>query len=142
MRPAGVVIGIAAIAVAIGVSVPTLLSDAAPAAGTLTTARSLTVGVPRAVIPLSGAELGALLHQPPDLGSLRDPSRLASCLSGLGYPITTAVQGARPVEINGRPAVVLLLESEQPGVVNALAVAPQCSVAHTGLFADTTVTRP
>lgn len=134
--------GVAAIAVAIAVAVPTLLSDPAPAASYLTTARSLTVTIPRAVIPLTDEELVALLQQPPDLGRLQSPARLASCLSGLGYPTTTEVHGARPVEINGRPAVVLLLAADHPGVLNALAVAPQCSVAHTGLVADTTVTRP
>jgi hypothetical protein len=127
---------------AVGLSVPSLGSDPAPAASSITTARSLTVTIPRAIIPLSADELAALLQQPPDLGPLRDPSRLASCLGGLGYPTLTTVHGARPVEMNGRPAVVLLLPAEVPGVFDALAVAPHCSMAHTGLVADTTVTRP
>lgn len=142
LRLAGVVAGVAAITAAIAVAVPTLRGDPAPAASSLTTARSLTVTVPRAVIPLSGDELGALLRQPPDLGPLQAPSRLASCLSGLGYPTDTTVLGARPVEINGRPAVVLVLPDDAPGLLAALAVAPHCSGAHTGLVADTTVTRP
>jgi hypothetical protein len=133
--------GVAAIVVAIAVAVPTLLSDPAPAAGTITTARSLTVEVPRAVIPLSGTELGELLQRPAELGTLQEPARLTSCLAGLGYPTGTAVLGGRTVEINSRPAVVLLLEGDHPGVVSVLAVAPQCSVAHTGLMADTAVPR-
>lgn len=142
LQIAGAAAGVAAIVVAIGVAVPTLLGGSAPAASTLTTARSLTVAVPQAVVPLTEPQLLALLDRPADLGVLREPGRLSSCLSGLGYPVSTAVLGAAPVEINGRAAVVLLVGADDPGMINVLAVTPHCSDADTGLLADTAVPRP
>ncbi|MGB6208322.1 MAG: hypothetical protein WBF82_15335, partial [Mycobacterium sp.] len=61
---------------------------------------------------------------------------------GLGYPADTRVLGARPVEISGHTAVVLLLPGGAPGTVAALAVPPTCSSANTGLLADRIVNRP
>lgn len=142
LRLAGAAAGIVAIVVAIGVAVPTLVGGSAPAASTLTTARSLTVAVPQATVPLTDLQLLALLDRPADLGVLREPGRLSSCLSGLGYPMSTAVLGAQPVDINGRAAVVLLVGADDPGMINVLAVTPHCSVADTGLVADTAVARP
>jgi len=142
LRAACAAAGIVAIVVAIGVAVPTLLGGSAPAASTLTTARSLTVAVRQAAVPLSDTELIALLDQPAELGALGDPGRLGSCLSGLGYPTSTAVLGARTVTINGRAAVVLLIGADDPGMINVLAVTSHCSVAATGLLADTVVPRP
>lgn len=136
------IVGAGAALAAVAVAVPTLLRDpVAPTTGTLTTARSLTVTIPAAVIPLTEAELLAMLDSPPQLGPLQDPARLTSCLDGLGYPDAGYLLGARPVEINHRPAVVLLLRDDDTMVINALAVSPQCTAAHTGLLADTTVTR-
>lgn len=145
MRRAGAIAGIAAVVVAVAVAVPTLTEPApdppAPAAGPVTTARLLTVTVPQAVVPLTDAQLLELLDKPAELGTLNSSTRLGSCLDGLGYPSDTAVLGGTAVEINGRPAVVLLLAADDPGWVNALAVAPQCSAALTGLVADKTVPR-
>jgi len=141
LRTAGVLAGVSAIAVAVAVAVPSLRGDPAPAAGTVVTARSLTVTVPQNRVPLSEDELTALLRSPAELGPLGAAARLSSCLDGLGYGSGTAVLGARPVEINGRPAVVLLLQADDPAAVAALAVSPQCSAADTGLIAETSVRR-
>ena len=138
---AGALVGVVAIAAAVAIAVPTLQGGSAPAASTLTTARSLTVTVPQAAVPLTEAELTALLQQPVDLGELHVPARLGSCLGGLGYPTSTQVLGAQTVEINGRPAVVLLIAADDPGLLNAFAVSPHCSGADTGLLADTVVPR-
>lgn len=97
---------------------------------------------PGAVVPLSGPEILALLDRSPELGPLANPQRRASCLAGLGYPASTRVLGARPVEIDGNPGVLLVLPGEQAGSLAALAVAPNCNSADTGLIADTTVHRP
>ncbi|MGC1155965.1 MAG: hypothetical protein WA925_28795, partial [Mycobacterium sp.] len=77
-----------------------------------------------------------------DFGPLADPQRRASCLTGLGYPADARVLGARPVEIAGRPAVLLLLPGDAAGALTALAVAPTCSAVETGLSADRIVHRP
>ena len=142
MRLAGAVAGIAAIVAAVAVAVPTLQGDPAPVAETLTTARSLTVTIAPAVIPMSDAELAALLDRPADLGALQQPGRLGSCLGGLGYPTSTAILGAETVDINGRASVVLLVGAENPRLITVLAVDTQCSAADTGLLADTVIPRP
>jgi len=95
-----------------------------------------------ATIPLTDQQILALLDDRPDFGALADPHRRASCLTGLGYPADARVLGARPVEIGGRPAVLLLLPADAPGAVSALAVAPTCSSVDTGLSADRIVRRP
>ena len=100
-------------------------------------------------IPLSQPEILGLLAQSPDFGAPearpgppQDPSRRASCLSGLGYPASTPVLGARPIEINARPGVLLVLPGDTPDNLAVFAVAPNCSAADTGLLADTQVPRP
>ena len=103
--------------------------------------RSITVSATPSV-PLSGAEIVELVSRPPDLGALGDPDRRASCLTGLGYPASASVLGARPVDINSAPAILLVLPGEAPGDLAALLVRPDCSAAHTGLIADTRVRRP
>jgi hypothetical protein len=52
------------------------------------------------------------------------------------------VLGARPIDINARPGVLLLLPGETPGDVAVFAVALNCSAADTGLLANTQVSRP
>jgi hypothetical protein len=52
------------------------------------------------------------------------------------------VLGARPVDIAGHPAVLLLLPGDAPQALAALAVAPTCSSVNTGLSADRIVHRP
>lgn len=96
---------------------------------------------PPATVPLSAAEIVDLLTRPPDLGPLGDARRRSSCLSGLGYPARDALLGARQVDINGAPAVVLVLPGDTPDTVAALAVRPNCSSADTGLIADTQIRR-
>jgi hypothetical protein len=93
-------------------------------------------------VPLSDAEIVGLMTRPPDLGALDDARRRSSCLSGLGYPASDAVLGARRVDVNGAPAVLLVLPGDTPGTVAALAVRPNCSSADTGLLADTRIRRP
>ena len=96
---------------------------------------------PPATVPLSAAEIVGLLTRPPDLGPLGDARRRSSCLSGLGYPARDALLGGRQVDINGAPAVVLVLPGDTPDTVAALAVRPNCSSADTGLIADTQIRR-
>src|SRR5581483_3369496 len=97
---------------------------------------------PPAAVPLSDAQLVALLGRPADLGPLADPRRRSSCLSGLGYPGSATVLGGAQVEIRGAPAVVLLLAADTPGSVAVLAVRPNCMAADTELVADTKIRRP
>lgn len=105
-------------------------------------AQHLTEQPPPVTVPLSEAEIVGLLTGPPDLGALTDPRRRSSCLSGLGYPAVDAVLGGRQVEVNGAPAVVLVLPGDTPDTMAALAVRPNCSSVDTGLLADTQIRRP
>ena len=50
--------------------------------------------------------------------------------------------GARPLDMHGRPAVLMLLPGDTPEAVVAVVVEPDCNAAHTGLLAKTVVTRP
>jgi hypothetical protein len=100
-----------------------------------------------ATIPLSDAEILALLHAPRDLGVLGDPRRRSSCLSGLGYSGATVVLGGRQLAVGGQPAVLLVLADDSAPAggtasVVALAVRPNCSTADTGLLAETQIERP
>ena len=115
--------GLAAIVVAALVAVPALLRpppDRAPRA--LTTIEQITVD-PLA-IPLS------------------DPRRRSACLAALGYPGGSAIRGARELTIAGRPAVLLLLDGEEPGRYAAIAVAPSCNAADSGQLTQTALRRP
>lgn len=135
--------GIAAGLAAIGLGTTALLRTAPPSPEIGPTLRPITVSsAPTVAIPLSVPEIFALLGRPPDFGALTDPQRRASCLSGLGYPASTRVLGARPIQAGGQSGVLLVLPGEQADTLVALAVAPNCSSADTGLFADTTVRRP
>ena len=119
-----------------------LARDPAPTWSTGPSAESITVSRPATDLPLSDPQIIGLLASSPDYGPLADPRRRASCLSGLGYSPATAVLGARPVDIHGRPAVLILLPADTSTMVRALVVAPYCDAAHTGLLANTLVTRP
>jgi hypothetical protein len=145
LRPARVVAavaGVGAALAAIGVGTAALINAPEPVAGTPATAEHITVSTPPTVIPLSPSDIVGLLHQRPDYGPLGDQARRASCLSGLGYPASTQVLGARPIEISARPAVLLVLPGEAPDNLVVFAVAPNCSAADTGMLADTQVRRP
>ena len=116
--------------------------DPAPTVSAGPTAESITVSRPAPAIPLSDSQILGLLSVRPDYGPLTDPQRRASCLDGLGYPDATKVLGARPLDMFGRPAVLILLPGKTATTVLAIVVEPNCSRAHTGLLADTVVTRP
>ena len=134
--------GLTAVAVAAWLGTRALITTPASTTSRPTTIEHITVSRPPQTIPLSDQQILALLDHEPDFGPLTDPRRRASCLSGLGYPANARVLGARPIDIAGHPAVLLLLPGDAPGAVKAVAVAPTCSAANTGLSADRIVTRP
>ncbi len=145
IRPARVVAGVAgvgAVLAAVGVGTAALITAPGPTPSTPVTAEHITVSTPPMVIPLSRDEILGLLDQSPDFGPLGDPARRASCLTGLGYPAATQVLGARRVEINARPGVVLVVPGDTPHSLAVYAVALNCSAADTGLLANTEVPRP
>src|ERR1700744_812897 len=131
-----------AIAAAAWLGTRALLTPSASMPSRPTTIDHITVSRPPPTIPLSDQEVLALVDRAPDFGALTDPRRRAACLSGLGYPADARVLGARPIDIAGHPAVLLVLAGDAPGSVKALAVAPTCSAANTGLSADRIVDRP
>jgi hypothetical protein len=102
----------------------------------------ITVSRPPMVIPLTAAEIRSLLGRAPDYGSLGDAARRASCLAGLGFSASTPVLGARPIEINARPGVLLVVPDDTPDKLAVFAVASNCSAADTGLLASTQIPRP
>jgi hypothetical protein len=145
IRPVRVVAGVAgvgALLAAVGLGTAALINAPEPTPSTPATAEHITVSTPPMVIPLSRAEILGLLNHSPEFGPLSDPPRRASCLSGLGYPASTQVLGARPVEINARPGVLLVLPGDAPDNLAVFAVALNCSAADTGLLASTQVPRP
>jgi hypothetical protein len=119
-----------------------LTHDPAPTRPAGPTAKSITVSRPPGDVPLSNPQIIGLLSRSPDYGPLADPERRASCLSGLGYSAATAVLGAQPVAMHGRPAVLMVLPADTPRTVLVLVVETDCDLAHTGLLANTLVTRP
>ncbi|MGH3636751.1 MAG: hypothetical protein ACRDTS_22220, partial [Mycobacterium sp.] len=119
-----------------------LIAAPAPTPSEPTTARHVTVSHAPIVIPLSDAQILTLLDRKPDYGPLGDPQRRASCLTGLGYSPAAPVLAAQPVDIAGRPGVLLVLPDDTPGTLAVLAVTPACSSADTGLLADRLVRRP
>lgn len=141
-RTAIAVAGLAAVAVAAWVGTRALVATPAQIASRPTTIEHITVSRRPLTIPLSDQQILALLDREPDLGPLAEPRRKASCLGGLGYSADTRVLGARPIEIAGHPAVLLVLAGATPDAVAALAVAPTCSSVDTGLSADRIVHRP
>ncbi|WP_343572933.1 hypothetical protein [Mycobacterium sp.] len=134
--------GLAAVAVAAWLGTRALITAPAPLPSRPTTIEHITVSRPPQTIPLSDQQILALLDRDPDLGPLADPRRRASCLGGLGYPANAPVLGARPIDIAGHPAVLLVLAGDAPDTFAALAVAPTCSSVNTGLSADRIVRRP
>ena len=134
--------GLTAVAVAAWLGTRALITAPAPTTSRPTTIEHITVSRPPQTIPLSDQQILALVDHEPDFGPLTDPRRRASCLSGLGYRADARVLGARPIDIAGHPAVLLVLPGDALGDVKAVAVAPTCSAANTGLSADRIVTRP
>jgi len=138
----GAVAGLCAAVVGVGLGTATLLQPPAPTRSAGLTADRITVAGPARDIPLSDPEVVGLLSRKPDYGALTDPQRRASCLSGLGYSAATRVLGARPVDMNGRPGVLMVLPGDTPNAFVTLVVGPNCSSADTGLLAETVVRRP
>jgi hypothetical protein len=136
------VAGLVAVVAAVWLGTSALITSPAPTPSRPTTAEHITVSRPPMTIPLSDQQILDLLGAKPDFGPLADPQRRTSCLAGLGYPADARILGARPVQIVGRPAIVLVLPGDTPGTVSALAVSPTCSSADTGLVADRIVNRP
>jgi hypothetical protein len=134
--------GLTASAAAAWLGVSALITAPAQMPSRPTTVEHITVSRPPQTIPLSDQQIIALLDRGPDFGPLTDQRRRASCLAGLGYPANARVLGARPVTITGHPAVLLVLPGDAPDTLAALAVAPTCSSANTGLSADRIVHRP
>ena len=145
LRPARTIAaaaGVCAALAAIGFGTVALLHVPEPAPDTPGDIAHITVSTPPMEIPLSRNEILGLLGRSPDYGTLTDPARRASCLTGLGYPASTQVLGARPVEINARPGIVLVIPGDSPHILAVFAVSPNCSAADTGLLANTQVPRP
>ena len=134
--------GLFAAVVAVGLGAVMLIRPQLSATSTGPTAEHITVSPPPRDIPLSDPQIVGLLADRPDYGPLTDPARRASCLNGLGYPATTKVLGARPVDMHGRPAVLMVLPGDTPKALVALVVEANCSSADTALLADTVVRRP
>lgn len=145
LRPARIIAaatGLCAVLAAIGVGTVALMHAPEPEPDTPGDIAHITVSTPPMEIPLSPNEILGLLDHSPDYGALSDPARRASCLTGLGYPASTQVLGARQVEINARPGVVLVIPADSPHILAVYAVSPNCSAADTGLLANTQVSRP
>ncbi|OBH62885.1 hypothetical protein [Mycobacterium sp. E2479] len=145
IRPARTVAaaaGLCAVLSAIGFGTVALLHAPEPVPDTPGDVEHITLSTPPMEVPLSRNEILGLLDRSPDYGTLNDPARRASCLTGLGYPASTQVLGARPVEINARPGVVLVIAGDSPHTLAVFAVSPNCSAADTGLLANTQVPRP
>ncbi len=137
----GLVVGIGAVLAGVILGTSMWRRAAAPTYPVGPTAEQLTVARPAAAIPLPDSQILRLLSQPPDFGPLTDPGRRGTCLTGLGYPSTTQVLGATPLQMHGRPAVLLLVPSESPDDVVALVVEPNCDTAHPGLLTRSVIGR-
>jgi hypothetical protein len=137
----GLVVGLGAVLAGAVVGASLLARDPAPTYPVGPTAEQITVARPAATIPLPHPQIIGLLSQSPDYGPLADTRRRNSCLDGLGYASGTPVLGARPLDMRGRPAVLMLLPGPSPEDVVAVVVEPNCSGPHTGLLAKAVVTR-
>lgn len=141
MQVLALVIGACAAVTGVVIGVAVLAHEPPPRRDAGPTARSITVSAPTRDLPLSDAEILALLNQPADYGPLADAARRASCLAGLGYPAVTPL-GARPVDLHGRSGVLMLLPGDTAQAVVALMVQPDCTAADSGVMASTVLTRP
>ena len=139
---AGAVAGASAAALTIGVGTVMVLRTPSTARTTGPTADRITVSTHPPTMPLSPAQIVALLARRPDLGVLSDAARRASCLDGLGYPSAAVVLGGASVDIGGRRAVLLVLPGATAHDLAVVVVPPNCSAADTGLITDTQITRP
>lgn len=140
LQRAGLITGLCAAAAAVVLGVVLLAQDPGPAISVGLTPAQITAATPDG-FPVPAGQLRAALSQPQNLGSLTDPQRLSSCLTGLGHSPAPAVLGGRRVEVAGRPGLLLLLPGSTPEQINAVVVAPTCSAVHTGLVAETVLAR-
>jgi hypothetical protein len=140
-RVGAAAIGVGAALAAAGVGTVMLLHTPAHTSAANPTAERITVSNPLG-LPMSDPEVLDLLDKPPDLGPLADPQRRASCLSGLGYPTSASVLGARPLAVGAVSGVLVLLPGDAPRAVNAVVVGLNCSSVNTGLLAKRVVIRP
>jgi hypothetical protein len=138
----GLVVGLGALLAGVVVAASLLARDPGPTLSFGPTAQQITVSRPADTIPLPAPQIVALLSRAPDYGALSDARRRESCLDGLGYAAGTPVLGARPLDMHGRPAVLLLLPGDTPEAVVAKVVDLNCSATHTDLLAATVVSRP
>lgn len=141
LRMAGVIVGLAAVALAVVLGSVALVRSPPSELDTGITAKHITVGPSAPDMPLSNEAIIGLLDRPPDFGGLADPRQRGSCLNGLGYSADTPVLGAQPVEVHGQAAVLLVLAAQKPGELAALVVPPNCSTVNTGLIVDTVIQR-
>lgn len=130
-------IGIAATVLAVVVGAAMLARPPAP-----TRAAGLQAQHLSSAVPLSEPQLRALLTTPPVYGPLADPQRLASCLTGLGYPGMGAPMGAQPVQMRGAPALVMLVPATTDGDMIAVVVNAGCDDHGSGVLAESTLTHP
>jgi hypothetical protein len=142
LRVVAALAGVAAAVAAIALGTVALMRARAPAPSAPVTAQHITVSSRPTEIPLSTAQIFALLDRTPDYGALSDVARRSACLTGLGYPPSARVLGAQPIEINGLPAVLLVLPGDTPDALAVLVVSGNCNSADTGLVTDTVVRRP
>jgi hypothetical protein len=138
----GLVIGLGAVLLGAVVGAVMLARGPASSYPRGPTAEQITVTRPAAGFPASDAEIVTLLSQPPDYGPLADPQRRASCLEGLGVSADVSPLGAGRIDMRGRPALMLLLPGAADDEIVVMVVDHQCNAAHTGLLANTTITRP
>jgi hypothetical protein len=134
------IVGVGAAVAAVVVGASTVSGDPTPTYPAGPTAEKITVARPAATVPLPEPQILALLTRPPDYGPLSDPGQRGSCLDRLGYG-GTAVLGATPLDMHGKPTVLMVLPGDAPDLVVAVVVDPNCGEAHPGLLARTVVTR-
>ena len=132
-------VGVAAALAGTGLGIAALLRTSSPTPPGQTAIGQITASSP---MPVSAEEILALLDRTPEFGPLDDLHRRASCLTGLGYPPDSPVLGARPITVDSKATVLLVLPAGPPDAVVALVVATRCSAADTGLVADTLLRRP
>ncbi|CRZ17235.1 anti-sigma factor [Mycolicibacterium neworleansense] len=137
-------VGAAAVAAVVGAAV-LMRAPVGQAPSTMASLGQITVSPPRGEVGLSESQILGLLSAPPDLGPLGDTWRRSACLTGLGYPAGVQVLGARPLEVAGRPGVLVLVPPKTPGTpdsVVAVVLPADCDAGHAGSLAQTVVKRP
>ncbi|MGV0837083.1 hypothetical protein [Mycolicibacterium thermoresistibile] len=126
VRRIALIIGACTAVLAAGLGALMLVERPASTPSAEVTASTIAVAPTRPTLAVSDAELRDLLSAEPQLGPLSDPDRRAGCLRGLGYTDPDAVLGARPLDVDGSPGVLLLLPATAAHLITAVAVAPHC----------------